>query len=92
MINFDLAAGGFVCDKHREEGPNPVPVSGEIWGILRFLSHCPPEAAARIAVGRIAGLKIEALFYQYFKYHVPGLKNLESWKKLPGIYWGEEGN
>ena len=92
MVNFDLSVGGFVCEKHKDMGSNLISTSGEIWGILRFLNHCPRESATRISVGRTTGLKIEALFFQYFKYHVPGLKNLESWNKLPGIYWGEEGN
>ena len=90
MIGFDLAVGGFVCNAHKISESQIIPVSGEVWGVLRFLNSCPYEVANRIAVSPAVGRQIEALFLQYFKYHVPGLKKFESWKKLPEIYWGEE--
>lgn len=90
MIGFDLAIGGFVCHKHQLSDANVIPTSGEIWGVLRFLNQCPEGVAHRTFVKYASGRQIEALFLQYFRYHVSGLKSLDSWKKLPEIYWGEE--
>lgn len=90
MAGFDLTMGGFICKLHPKEEPNIIKTSGEIWGTLRFLNRCPYEAAARIAVHPAAGRGIEALFTRYFNYHIPTLKQFESWKRLPAVYWGEE--
>jgi DNA repair protein RecO (recombination protein O) len=91
MIGFDLAAGGFICSDHSPNGPDITEASGEIWGILRFLSSCTYGAANRIVVSPKVGRRIEALFDAYFHYHVPGLKSFESWRKLPELYWEDDG-
>ncbi|MBU1880960.1 hypothetical protein KKA08_02925, partial [bacterium] len=70
--------------------PSVMQATGEIWGILRFLSRCTYEAAVRIAVSQKVGRRIETLFLNHFRYHVPGLKRFESWGKLPEIYWSNE--
>lgn len=90
MICFDLAAGGFICRAHQLDESTMMETSGEAWGILRFLSTCPYDAATRVAVPPNIGRQIEALFNTYFKYHIPGLKDFESWKKLPALYWGND--
>lgn len=89
VVGFDLAAGGFVGEVHQTEQMSIIPSSGEIWGILRFLNQCPHEVTTRVAVSSVTGRQIEALFLQYFKYHIPALKKFESWQKLMDIYWGE---
>lgn len=88
MRGFDFESGGFVCQTCYSKNAEPYNVSGEIWGVLRFLNHCPLDVAPRMVVKPETGVRIESLFLQYFKYHIPGLKELISWKTLPDIYWG----
>lgn len=88
MVGFDLTAGGFICKAHQLNESNMMETSGEVWGILRFLGSCPYDAATRVAVPPNVGCQIETLFNGYFKYHIPGLKSFESWRKLPSLYWG----
>ncbi|MCX6640368.1 MAG: DNA repair protein RecO [bacterium] len=90
MIGFDLASGGFICEREALKQNGVIAASGEVWGILRYLEKCPPESAVRVATQPRTGRKIEQLFLQYFRYHIPSLNHFESWKKLPEIYWGEE--
>ncbi len=87
---FELSSGGFVCNQHRGEKQALKVVTGEMWGTLRFLGQCSYDVAHRISVSSSAGRQIESLFLQYFRYHIPGFKNIASWKKLPDIYWCEE--
>ncbi len=89
IIGFDLANGGFICKNHQIDRAQVIPTSGEIWGVLRFLAACPYDVATRMTVTSTTGRQIEALFLQYYIYHIPGLKSFESWKKLPGLYWEE---
>jgi DNA repair protein RecO (recombination protein O) len=86
---FDFKAGGFVCRDHVGGETAKIPSSAELWGILRFLWSCKYSVVTRITVSAKIGRIIEGFFLQYFKYHIPALKTLESWKKLPAIYWGE---
>ena len=88
MRGFDLESGGFICSSCKVEKPQLVRMGGEIWGVLRFLDTCLPSVAPRISVNPTTGKRIEVLFLLYFKYHLPGLGTLESWKLLPEIYWG----
>jgi len=90
ITHFDLENGGFRCLTHSEEHPSIISISGETWGTLRFLGQCHYEAASRMAVSPFTGRRTESLFRQYYLYHIPGLKNLESWKKLPDVYWAKE--
>lgn len=90
MKGFDLESGSFICGNCKVEKPQLLHMGGEIWGVLRFLDTCPLEVSPRISVNPAAGKRIEVLFLLYFKYHVPGLQVLESWKMLPSIYWGIE--
>jgi recombinational DNA repair protein (RecF pathway) len=90
MKGFSLASGGFLCADCFKPEAGTLALSGEIWGALRFLSTCPPEAAVRLVVPAHIGRRIEALFLMYFKYHVPGLRGFTTWRALPQAYWGEK--
>jgi DNA repair protein RecO (recombination protein O) len=88
MRGFDLESGSFICGKCKVGKQQLLHLSGEIWGALRFLDTCPLEVSPRLSVNPTVGKRIEILFLLYFKYQVPGLQVLESWKMLPSIYWG----
>ncbi len=88
LVVFDLDKGGFLCKACRGRAAQSLPTSGEVWGVLRFLSHCPIGVASRLNVTPEAGRAIEKLFLRYLKHHLPSLKTLESWKALAKMYWG----
>jgi DNA repair protein RecO (recombination protein O) len=92
MRGFDLESGGFICVACQAKKPQLLHVGGEVWGVLHFLEACPLEVSPRISVNSTAGRRIEVLFLQYFRYHMPGLQAMESWKMLPTLYWGVESN
>ncbi len=90
IIAFDLPGGGFLCRNCSGKRPHSMKAEAEMWGALRFLDRCPPPAAPRMTVTPAIGMGIEALFFRFFQFHMPGLKKFESWKLLPKVYWGSE--
>jgi DNA repair protein RecO (recombination protein O) len=92
MRGFDLESGGFICGNCQAKKSQLLHMGGEIWGVLRFLDSCPLEVSPRMSVTPPVGRRLEVLFLLYFKYHMPGLQTLESWKMLPTLYWGVESN
>jgi DNA repair protein RecO (recombination protein O) len=90
LVGFNLASGGFICEKELLNQPGVITSTGEIWAILRFLDKCPLDATGRAMISPATGRRIERLFLEFFRYHVPNLRSFETWKKLPELYWGEE--